>query len=42
MSKTDQEAAVRLAEIRAGETRSQQRYLEKRKEQTAGKELVAI
>jgi len=42
LAKTDQEAAARLAEIRAREMRSQQRYLEKRKEQTAGKELVAI
>lgn len=42
LAKTDQEAAARLAEIRERETRSQQRYLEKRKEQTTGKELVAI
>ena len=41
-AETDPEAAAKLAEIRAREMRSQQRYLEKRKEQTAGKELVAI
>lgn len=41
-AKTDHEAAARLAEIRERELRSQQRYLEKRKEQIAEKELVAI